>query len=140
MKAMKKIYITDFDLNRLRKLLDANGKQPEGRDQQGLRDLKQELDRAVVVPSQEIPATVITMNSRFELRDLDTNDIAEYTLVFPGKANFGKGKLSVLAPIGTALLGCQELDTIEWQVPVGKKRFLVTRILYQPEAAEAYHL
>jgi len=73
-------------------------------------------------------------------QNLDTDELAEYTLVFPGSADIRRGRLSVLAPIGTALLGCQEFDTIEWKVPVGVKRFRIDRILYQPEAAEAYHL
>lgn len=135
----KTIYITDHDLNRLRRLLDSKGRL-EGRDQQYLRDLKQELDRAVVVAATDIPPNVVTMNSRVSLRDLDTDELAEYTLVFPGSADIRRGRLSVLAPIGTALLGCQEFDTIEWKVPVGVKRFRIDRILYQPEAAEAYHL
>lgn len=133
------IYITDYDLHRLRALLDARGRL-DGRDKQHLRDLRGELNRAVVVPSTEIPPDVITMNSRFRLHDLDTDAVAEYTLVFPGRADIGKGMLSVLAPVGTALLGRRELDEVTWAVPIGQKRFRIEAILYQPEAAEEYHL
>lgn len=131
------IYITDDDLLHLRRLLASKGKL-DGRDKQHLRDLQRELDRAAVVPAREIPPYVLTMHSRFRLKNLDTGDVAEYTLVYPGEADISKGKLSVLAPIGTALLGYQELDTIEWQVPAGLKRFRIEQILYQPEAAEAH--
>ena len=130
------IYITDDDLLRLRSLLASKGKL-EGRDKHSLNDLKKELDRAIVVSAEEIPSYVLTMHSRFRLKDLDTGDVAEYTLVYPGEASINQGKISVLAPIGMALLGYQELDTVEWQVPVGLKRFRIEQILYQPEAAEA---
>ncbi len=131
----KPIFITDTDLRRLRRLLESKGKL-EGRDKQHLRDLKNELDRAAVLPGSEIPHYVLTMHSRFRLKDLDTGDVGEYTLVYPGEADISRGKLSVLAPIGTALLGYQELDTVEWRVPAGLKRFQIEQILYQPEASE----
>lgn len=133
------IHLTEFDLDRLQRLLAAKGKL-EGPDKQYLRDLKDALGRAVVVPSTDIPGDVITMNSRFKLTDLDTGEVSEYTLVFPGTANIVKGRLSVLAPVGTALLGRKEFDKIEWTVPVGVKRFRIDKVIYQPEAAEAFHL
>jgi regulator of nucleoside diphosphate kinase len=132
----KAIFITDNDLLRLRRLIETKGKL-EGRDKQYLTDLKNELDKAVVLPTGEVPPYVVTMDSRFRLKDLDTGAVAEYTLVYPGKADISQGRLSVLAPIGTALLGYQELDTVEWHVPAGLKRFRIEQILYQPEAAEA---
>lgn len=130
------IFITDDDMLRLRRLLETKGKL-EGQDKQHLRDLKSELDRADVVPVGDIPPYVVTMHSRFRLKDLDTGTVGEYTLVFPGEADIRQGKLSVLAPIGTALLGYQELDTVEWTVPAGRKRLRIEKILYQPEIAEA---
>ena len=133
------IHLTEFDLDRLKRLLAAKGSL-DGPDKQYLRDLKDALDRAVVVPSTDIPPDVITMNSRFRMTDLDTGEESEYTLVFPGTANIVKGRLSVLAPVGTALLGRKESDVIEWTVPVGIKRFRIDKVLYQPEVAEAFHL
>ena len=135
----KPIFITDDNLHRLRRLLESKGKL-EGRDKQYLRDLRNELDRAVVVSASEIPSYVLTMHSRFQIKDLDSGKVAEYTLVYPGEAEISQGKLSVLAPIGTALLGYQELDTVEWRVPAGLKRFRIERILYQPEASEVHAL
>ncbi len=132
----KPIYVTEADLLRLRKLLESQGSL-EGEARQYLRDLRHELDRAVVVSPSEIPPDVVTMHARFRLKDLDTGDMDEYTLVYPREANIGRGKLSVLAPIGVALLGYREMDEVEWQVPAGTKRFRIEQVLYQPEASSA---
>lgn len=80
------------------------------------------------------------MNSRIKLRDVDTNEEMEFTLVFPGDSNVDEGKISVIAPIGTAILGYSAGDTIEWHVPAGKRRIRIEKILYQPEAEGDYHL
>lgn len=130
------IFITDDDMIRLRRLLETKGKL-NGGSKQHLRDLKNKLDEATVVPADEIPSYVVTMRSRFRLKDLDTGTVGEYTLVYPGEANISQGKLSVLAPIGMALLGYQELDTVEWTVPAGRKRLRIEQMLYQPEVEEA---
>jgi regulator of nucleoside diphosphate kinase len=63
-----------------------------------------------------------------------------YSLVFPTEANFVEGKISVLAPIGTAILGYRQGDTIEWRVPSGVRKLKVEEILYQPESAGDYEL
>jgi regulator of nucleoside diphosphate kinase len=80
------------------------------------------------------------MNSTACLEDLDTEEEETYTLVFPENADLGQGKISVLAPIGTAMLGYEVGDTFEWEVPAGKRRLRVKRIIYQPEASGEYHL
>ena len=67
--------------------------------------LERELNRAKVVQPAEIPADVITMNSRVHLKDLEAGEDLFYTLVFPSDADFGQNRISILAPIGTALLG-----------------------------------
>jgi len=135
----KPIYITAFDRERLRKLLlEAYG--TDYRDNEYLDMLRQELERAEVVPSKDIPAGVVTMNSTVCLEDLDTQEEETYTLVFPENADISQGKISVLAPIGTAMLGYVVGDTFEWDVPAGKRRLKVKRILYQPEASGDYHL
>lgn len=131
----KPIYLTSDDMIRLRRLLESRGSL-EGPDRRHLMDLKKELDRAIVLPAREIPHYVVTMHSKFRLKDLDTGEEGVYTLVYPGEADISQGKLSVLAPIGTALLGYRELDTVEWHVPAGLKRFRIEQILYQPEASE----
>ena len=74
------------------------------------------------------------------LKDLVSGEANTYSLVFPTEANFTEGKISILAPIGTAILGYKRGDTIEWPVPAGVRRLKVDEILYQPEAAGNYEL
>lgn len=133
------IYITSFDLSRLEELLEV-ASEFSGRDNKHLEELSKELLRAEVVDSENIPADVITMNSRVRLVDLDSKEERIYTLVFPSEANIDENKISILAPIGTAMLGYRVGDTIKWQVPAGTRRLKVKAILYQPESAGDYHL
>jgi regulator of nucleoside diphosphate kinase len=135
----RNIYITEADLNRLQGLLET-GSQFGHRDKKHLLELEEELNRARVVPSKDIPEDVITMNSKVRLMDLDSGEEMVYSLVFPGDANVSENKISVLAPIGTALIGYRGGDTIEWKVPGGLKRLRVEEILYQPERSGDYHL
>ncbi len=75
------------------------------------------------------------MHSRVVLLDLATKKSETYTLVYPEEADLGQGRISILAPIGTAMLGNRIDDIFEWAVPAGKRKLKVKRILYQPEAA-----
>lgn len=133
------IYITDFDLERLKKLVGA-AKAKSSRDVKHLRELEGELGRAVVVASKDIPSNVITMNSTVALRDVDTGEKMVLTLAFPSEASMEDNKISILAPVGTAVIGCRKGDVIEWQVPAGTKRLKVEDIFYQPESAGDFHL
>jgi regulator of nucleoside diphosphate kinase len=128
------IYITDYDLTRLRELLEV-GIGFAGRDRPCLQSLQGELDRAHIVEPAGVPPEVVTMNSRVRLIDVATNEEQVYTLVFPSQANLAHGKISILAPIGTAILGCRLGDTVEWQVPCGVRKLRIEEMLYQPEAA-----
>lgn len=132
--ATRDIYITDHDMSRLQKLIEVM----TDRDKQSkpyIDKLEEELDRAHVIEPNQIPPDVITMNSKVRLQDLNSGEEVIYALVFPGKANIGENAISVLAPIGTALLGYREGDVIEWEVPAGTKRFGVLEVVYQPERA-----
>lgn len=100
--------------------------------------LEAELERAEILGSDEIPADVITMNSRAELLDLDTGERMEFTLVYPRDANIEAGKISVLAPLGAAMLGYRVGDEFEWIVPYGLRRLKVIAVHFQPEAALAF--
>lgn len=135
----KPIQITRFDLERLNKLIN-EAKFTEYRKSPYLEKLQLELDRAEVVSPQEVPSDVITMNSTVCLLDLDTGEEEIYTLVFPEDAELSQGKISVLAPIGTAMLGYEVGDVFEWEVPAGKRNLRVKKILYQPEASGDYNL
>lgn len=130
----RKIFITEQDHARLSNLV-GRGDLATGSEKGYLKSLRDELDRAVIMPADSIPPDVITMNSRVVLRDLGTGERFTCTLVFPGLADIDKGFISVLAPIGTALIGYRVGDTIEWDVPAGKTSIRVEEILYQPESA-----
>ena len=139
MSPKDRIYITDFDLKRLKGLIKYAEERRDQRVTAHLEELDEELERAEIVKPEEIPGDVITMNSTFHLSDLDSGEEVLYTLVFPAKADSTNGKISILAPVGTAVLGYRVGDTVEWKVPVGVKRLKVNEIIYQPEAARDYH-
>lgn len=130
MNHRRTIYITAPDMARLRSLVARSGKTREE-----WRSLEAELARARVIGSSELPGDVITMNSEARLRELKTGDVMTYTLVFPERADYEARRISVLAPIGTAMLGHREGDEFEWEVPEGPVRLRVEKVLFQPEAA-----
>lgn len=133
------IYITEYDLKRLQELIEET-RLVERRGNEYVESLAAELARGKVVAPTEVPPDVVTMNSRVHLVDLDTHEEMTYTLVFPDQADIAESKISVLAPIGTAMLGYRVGDTFEWQIPDGVCRLQVKQLLYQPEAAGDYHL
>lgn len=132
---MKKIVITRFDKERIEELIEIGLQRGDGRDRNHLAQLQTELERAEVVAPDDVPSNVVTMNSNVVLRDLDSGDDLAYSLVFPEDADIDKGAISILAPIGTALLGYRVGDRIEWPVPSGRRAFKIEKIVYQPEAA-----
>ena len=87
-----------------------------------------------------MPADVVTMNSTVQLRDLHTNEVDTYTLVYPDCADIANHRLSVLAPIGTAILGYRVGDIIRWQVPAGWRKLKVERIIFQPERDHVFNI
>ena len=136
---LRDIYITKYDLTRLRELLQVGITFAE-RDRQSLESLRDELDRAHVVEPTAVPHDVVTMNSRVRLKDLETNEEKVYTLVVPAEANLEQQKISILAPIGTAILGYRVGDAVEWRTPAGIRKLQIEEILYQPEAAGQYSI
>lgn len=133
------IQITEVDRKRLIDLI-VDAQSGGYRGSVYLENLRGELERARVIAPQEIPGDVITMNSTVTLIDQDTGEEETYTLVYPENADAAQGKVSVLAPIGTAMLGYRVGDVFEWEVPAGKRRLKVEKILYQPEASGDYDL
>jgi regulator of nucleoside diphosphate kinase len=133
---LKKIMITDADYGRLQRLIESS-RQFRHRDAEHLDDLEQELERAIVVRSGEIPHDLVTMNSRVRIRDLNSGREATYQIVFPIDADVAKNRISVLAPIGTGLLGYSAGASVECRAPSGTRRFRILEIEYQPEAAGA---
>jgi regulator of nucleoside diphosphate kinase len=129
--AERGIFIADDDRLRLdaliRRALDQNAQQSAY-----LAALAGELGRARVVPRAEVPPDVVTMLSTVRLRDLETGEEETYTLVYPDEADIGAGRLSVLAPVGTALLGYRAGDVVEWPVPAGVTRFRIEEVVSRP--------
>ncbi len=132
------IYITDVDLQRLQNLIEDRLGQPS-RENRLLEELEAELLRAELVSPQDTPPDVITMNSTVRLQDLATKKELEYTLVYPAEANIENNRVSILAPVGIAMIGYRVGDTVTWKIPGGTKRLKVKKILYQPEAVGDFH-
>lgn len=131
------IYITEVDAEKLRRLL-WEAKSTEYRGSEYLKKLHDELERAQLVEPRQVPPDVITLNSTAVLEDVDAGEEMVYTLVFPEDADLSQGKISILAPIGTGMLGYRVGDTFEWDTPSGVVKIRVKELIYQPEAAGKY--
>jgi regulator of nucleoside diphosphate kinase len=129
------LLVSRLDCERIEALLEQPGNAGPGLD--GLRD---ELARAEVLEPRDMPRDVITMNSTARFRD-DTSGVErEITLVYPRDADGSADRVSILAPVGSALLGLRVGQAIEWPVPGGRTtRLQVLEVRYQPEAAGEYH-
>lgn len=133
MNSTPTITITRFDLQRLERLLDSLDEFGPG-----AQALQAELDRADVVGHDEVPAGVVTMNSRVHCREESSGKDYHLTLVYPQDAG-GEGKVSILAPVGSALLGLSVGQHIDWPAPGGKQlKLTLLEVEYQPEAAGEY--
>jgi regulator of nucleoside diphosphate kinase len=135
----RSIYITTFDFHRLLDLIDAY-RNSDHQKKVHIDELEAELETAQVVDAKQIPADVVTMNSTINLKDLATEEEITLTLVFPKDANVEEQKISVMAPVGMALLGYRVGDLVEWKMPGGWKKFQITATLFQPEASGRYDL
>jgi regulator of nucleoside diphosphate kinase len=97
-----------------------------------LLDLQDELDQARVVSEEDIADHVIRLQSQVRVRDRETGMWSSYTIVAPAQADVSLGFISVVAPLGTALLGYREGDEVEWQMPGGVRRLEIDRVT-QPD-------
>lgn len=125
------LYISTTDHAKLRLLLEALASSSRSG---ALQKLRGELDRAIVLDAPAVPADVVTMNTRFEIEDLATGEVEDYTLTYPEQADVERRRLSVLAPIGTAVLGYAAGDEVEWTTPGGVRRLRI-RSVSRPEPA-----
>lgn len=130
----KKIVITRLDYDRLKQYLLKQGNAPH------LKQLSREVDSCVIVESQDIGSTIVTMNSVAEVEDLKTKEKDTYRLVWPEDADVGENKISVLAPLGAALIGYREGDEAELSAPAGVRHVKIVKVHYQPEAEGRYDL
>lgn len=122
---IRTILISKTDLERLKSLLASAKKFLRHCSPEHLSILEEGLEQARVITEEKIPANVITMNRRALVLDLDAGKKFEYVLVYPREADVAKGKISVLAPIGTAMLGGRVGEVIEGRVPAGVRRFKI---------------
>ena len=137
-KPTENIVVTIRDMERLLGLIDSTG---DERSQAAVEALESELSRAQVVDPQDVPPDVVTMNSRVVYRDEERQVTREVTLCYPRDARMGEGRVSVLAPIGAALLGLRVGQGIDWELPGGgRTRLSVVAVPYQPESQGHWHL
>ena len=132
------LLITDADFDRLKHLVES----PRYRVTHAMLipKLKEGLERCRVVEPGRVPKGVVTMHSKVIVRDLKADESETYTLVFPDDADINEGKLSVLAPLGAALLGARAEQVVEFDAPGGTRQLKVEKVLYQPEASGHFHL
>lgn len=128
------ISLTVQDYNRLRQLLAELTRQSRGM-QAGSELLEEILDLARVVHPETVPGNVVTMNSRVLFEDLATLESGTVTIVYPADADPSSGRISILSPVGAALLGESEGAELELPLPHGQtRRIRISSVLYQPEA------
>ncbi|AKU90132.1 Regulator of nucleoside diphosphate kinase [Vulgatibacter incomptus] len=133
MPTERKIYVTTHDMKRLLALLEGTA---SVRNAEAAEALESELASAVVVAPDKIPDNVVTMNSRVRFQDEETGQEREITLVYPKDADPQQGKISILAPVGAALIGLSVGQSVDWPLPGGRlKRLKIVEVLFQPEAA-----
>ena len=130
------IIINELDAERLDRLLE----KPQYAKTPVADMLNSELDRAEMCTPEEMPADVVSMNSRVKFRDLSSREAFVRTLVYPANLTDSDNQLSVMAPVGAALLGLRVGDTINWELPNGNNTYLeVLELQYQPESAGEFH-
>ena len=120
------ITITESDATRLHALLRSRAAVME--DQDYVHEVAAELERAIVVAQDEIEPDIVTMNSRVRVLDMKSGVRHEWTLVFPHQADVRRQHISVLAPLGTALLGFRTGDELEWKVPGGSRSLRIEKV------------
>jgi regulator of nucleoside diphosphate kinase len=125
------ITISTVDYNRLTRIATAG---VNGQRYTVAEMLADELDRAMVAAPGTLRPDVVTMHSEVEYRDEVTGEVRRTTLVYPGEEDFDAGRISVLTPVGAALLGLSEGQSMEWQAPTGGRRKVTVRqVRFQPE-------
>ena len=136
MKKQPKIILSSLDFERLDALLD----EPTLRNLPGAIKLRDEMVRAEIVEPADMPPTTVTMNSTVSFKMLPEENEIKLTLVYPKDANGDPDRISVLAPVGSALLGLSVGQKIEWPTPSGKSvQVEIISVSYQPERSGVFH-
>jgi regulator of nucleoside diphosphate kinase len=126
------VRITEVDSRSLQALIEGALLRGQ-RDTASVEQLERHLLDAEVVPASRIGPEVVTMGSEVRVRDLDSGETFSFRVVFPRAADAATGSISVLAPLGMAVLGRAAGEEITWRVPAGTRRLRVDAVLYQPE-------
>lgn len=126
------VTVTDVDSDRIRQLIE-NPPSSDRQDVRSLESLERDLSDADVLPAIQIDPDIVTIGSQVRVRDLDTQRIRVVRVVLPASADADADRISVLAPLGRAVLGRRVGDHVEWRAPGGLRRLRVEAILYQPE-------
>ncbi len=136
---MKQVILNKLDYLRIRKhLMEAQNRKTI--DPANAEKLARELESGVQMEPKDIPSDVVTMNSVVKISFVGEEHRQEFRIVYPDQADFRMKKVSIFAPIATALIGFRVGDLIEWVVPGGLKKIKIDGISYQPEAAGDYSL
>nr|SPS05835.1 Regulator of nucleoside diphosphate kinase [Candidatus Nitrotoga fabula] len=136
MNIRPKIIISSVDADRLERLLDSLSSEAFP----GKEELEAELARAEIVDPEDVPPTVVTMNSTVTFRVESSSQSFTMQLVYPKDMDSSSNKISILAPVGSALLGLSQGDEIEWPKPGGGVLHVrIETVTYQPERAGEYH-
>ena len=107
-------------------------------DAQNVRDLKAELRKAMLVSKDRFPEDVIRLNSRIKIKDAGKNNVMELILVMPDKADLRQKKISVMAPVGTALIGFRKGQKVSWHVPAGKRTFHIMDVINESHTVDGF--
>lgn len=128
------ILITEKDLLRIKNILSFQ-------KSEDFENLELELDRAKIITDDMVPADLVTMNSKVKFLNVQDKKEMIVTIVYPSDANFSEGKISVLASLGSALIGLRVGQEINWMFPDGKTKTLrILEVIYQPELNGHWHL
>ncbi|NPU96171.1 MAG: nucleoside diphosphate kinase regulator [Candidatus Omnitrophica bacterium] len=138
-RTTNRIVLSEMDFQRIKEDIQNFRFQGDARLFGYVNNLEKELHHARVVPPEEIEADVVTMNSTVRVMDVKTKESTVYTLVYPHDANIDENKISVLSPIGCALIGCRVGEVVDVKVPSGVRQYRIEELLYQPEAAGELH-
>ena len=140
MKNKNIVIITDCDQKRLFKLIKDLECDEDCDGERGtfIYNLKFKFKCAAIVKPKSVTPTIVTMNSRVRFENLDTGKQSVYTLVFPDESDISKNKISIMAPMGVALLGHMIGDIIKCNVPHGVSYLKIIDVEYQPEAVGIY--
>ncbi len=135
----EKIVVTELDAIRLKNLIICYSNDKKT-DTKNLKYLRKEIERAEIIKSKQIASDIVTMNSIVEIYNHHSKKDITIKVVYPMEADYRKGNISILSPLGSALLGYKEGDRVCFDAPGGNVEVHINSITYQPEANGHYQV